>query len=59
MLTASFAPSIVTVTVCVELVVPSLWAAANALSERIEPRPPRERAPSTRLPRSPGAIWER
>src|SRR5207302_2049823 len=43
----------------VEPVVPSLWAAANALSERIEPRPPRERAPSTRLPRSPGAIWER
>ena len=44
----------------VDLAVPSLWHAANALAERTEPRPSRrERAVSTRSPRSPGPIWER
>jgi histidinol-phosphate phosphatase family protein len=44
----------------VDLAVPSLWEAARALTERISPRPQtRERAASTRLPRSPGALWDR
>jgi D-glycero-D-manno-heptose 1,7-bisphosphate phosphatase len=44
----------------VDLAVPSLWDAACALAERISPRPQaRERAASTRLPRSPGALWDR
>ncbi len=44
----------------VDLMVSSLWEAACALAERISPRPQgRERAVSTRLPRSPGSIWDR
>ena len=44
----------------VDLVVASLWDAAVALAERIVPRPrPRTRGAETRLPRAPGAIWER
>ena len=44
----------------VDLAVPSLWEAARTLAERIPPRlQTRERAASTRLPRSPGSIWDR
>ena len=44
----------------VDLVVPSLWDAASSLAERIALRPgSRMQAASTRLPRAPGALWDR
>jgi len=44
----------------VDLVVPSLWDAASSLAERVPPRPrSRDQGASTRLPRVPGAIWDR
>lgn len=42
----------------VDLVVRSLWEAASALADRVDPRP-RERALPTGPPRAPNALWDR